>query len=224
MNRSVRLSIFPAIFFSLLLAAGVSAQNFSVQQASADPPQELSAAVRAVLGNQVLRVTGPNGLICEIWLRKDVPAKASPAAVLGVTFTQLDEGTLVAAMRLASDTRDYRRQGIKAGVYTMRYCLSPVNGNHQDVSPQRDFLLAIPAANDQDPATLTEAQTIDASKKSIGANHPSPWPLFPGDGSSGAPTIQHDTDDELWIAQFTVTIGGAPVRMGLVISGFGPQV
>jgi hypothetical protein len=223
MNRFVRLSIFFAIFLSLVLAARVSAQGFTVQQSTADPPQELSAAIRAVLSNQVLRVSGPNGLICEIWLRKDVPAKPA-AAALGVTFTQLDEGTLVAAMRLASDTRDYRRQGIKAGVYTMRYCLSPVNGNHQDVAPQRDFLLAIPAAMDQDPATLTEAQTIDASKKSIGANHPSPWPLFPGDGSSGAPTIQHDTDDELWIAQFTVTIGGALVRMGLVISGFGPQV
>ena len=195
-----------------------------MQQATADPPQELSAAIRAVLSNQVMRVSGPNGLICEIWLRKDVLAKASPAAVLGVTFTQLDEGTLVAAMRLPADTRDYRRQGIKAGVYTMRYCLSPVNGDHQDVSPQRDFLLAIPAAIDQDPATLTESQTIDLSKKSIGSNHPSPWPLFPGDASSGAPTIQHDTDDELWIAQFTVTIGSAPVRMGLVISGFGPQV
>ena len=223
MNRVVRLSIFSAIFLSLVLASHVSAQGFTVQQATADPPQELSAAIRAVLSNQVLRVSGPSGLICEIWLRKDAPAKPA-AAALGVTFTQLDEGTLVAAMRLASDTRDYRRQGVKAGVYTMRYCLSPVNGNHQDVAPQRDFLLAIPAANDQDPATLTEAQTIDASKKSIGANHPSPWPLFPGDSSSGAPTIQHDTDDELWIAQFTVTIGGAPVRMGLVISGFGPQV
>jgi hypothetical protein len=223
MNRFVRLSILSAIFLSLVLASHVSAQGFTVQQATADPPQEFSAAIRALLSNQVLRVSGPNGLICEIWLRKDVPAKPA-AAALGVTFTQLDEGTLVAAMRLPSDTRDYRRQGIKAGVYTMRYCLSPVNGNHQDVAPQRDFLLAIPAAMDQGPATLTESQTIDASKKSIGANHPSPWPLFPGDGSSGAPTIQHDTDDELWIAQFTVTIGGAPVRMGLVISGFGPQV
>jgi len=36
-----------------------------------------------------------------------------------------------------------------------------VNGNHQGVAPQRDFLLAIPAAADQDPATLTEAQTIE---------------------------------------------------------------
>lgn len=228
MSRFLRFSLFsvaiPAIFLSLVLVQRAAAQNFSVQQASAAPPQELSAAIRGVLSDQVLRVSGPNGLICEIWLRKDVPAKASPAAALGVTFTQLDEGTLVAAMRLAADTRDYRRQGIKAGVYTMRYCLSPVNGNHQDVSPQRDFLLAIPAANDPDPATVSEAQTIDMSKKSIGANHPSPWPLFPGDASAAPLSVTHDTDDELWIAQLTVSIGGAPVKMGLVISGFGPQV
>jgi len=45
-------------------------------------PQELSAAVRAVLGDQELRVSGLGGLICEIWLRKTVPAKA-PGQDLG---------------------------------------------------------------------------------------------------------------------------------------------
>ena len=201
-----------------------SAQGFSVVQATAAPPSELSAAVRAVLGDSVLRVSGPGGLICEIWLRKAVPAKAA-ATALGVTFTQLDEGTLVAAMRVAADTRDYRRQAVKAGVYTMRYCLSPVNGNHQDVAPQRDFLLAIPAAADLDPATVSEAQTIELSKKTIGSAHPSPWPLFPGEGDAGAAAaMKHDTDDDLWIAEFTVMFGTTPTRIGLVVSGFGPQV
>jgi hypothetical protein len=205
-------------------ASGASAQGFSIAQATAAPPAELSAAVRAVLGDSVLRVSGPNGLICEIWLRKSVPAKAA-ATALGVTFTQLDEGTLVAAMRVAADTRDYRRQAVKAGVYTMRYCLSPVNGNHQDVAPQRDFLLAIPASADADPATVSEAQTIELSKKTIGSAHPSPWPLFPGEGDAGAAAaMKHDTDDDLWIAEFTVTLGSTPTRIGLVVSGFGPQV
>ncbi len=201
-----------------------SAQGFSVVQANAAAPQELSAAVRTVMSDQVLRVSGPSGLICEIWLRKAVPAKAA-ATALGVTFTQLDEGTLVAVMRVAADTRDYRRQGVKAGVYTMRYCLSPVNGNHQDVAPQRDFLLAIPAAADLDPATVSETQTIELSKKTIGSAHPSPWPLFLGEGdASAAAAVKHDTDDDLWILEFTAMLGTTPTRMGLVISGFGPQV
>jgi hypothetical protein len=205
-------------------ASCVAAQNYSVQQASASAPAELSEAVRGALADQVLRLSGPNGLICEIWLRKTVPSKA-PAPALGVTFTQLNEGTLVGALRLPAETRDYRRQHIKAGVYTLRYCLSPVNGNHQGVAPQRDFLLAIPAALDADTADLSEAQTIELSKKSIGANHPSPWPLFPGDGDVGtAASITHDSDDDLWIVNFTVTLGTTPTRMGLVIAGFGPEV
>lgn len=223
-HRRAILTAIAAVTVVLGFASGAAAQGFSVVQASAPPPQELSAAVRAVLSDQVLRVSGPNGLICEIWLRKVVPAKAGGTA-LGVTFTQLDEGTLVAAMRIASDTRDYRRQGVKAGVYTMRYCLSPVNGNHQDVALQRDFLLAIPAAADQDPANVSEAQTIELSKKTTGSAHPSPWPLFPGEGdATAAPAVKHDTDDDLWIAQFTVMLGATPTRIGLVVSGFGPQV
>ena len=96
--------------------------------------------MRAVLSDQELRVSGPSGLICEVWFRKTVPAKA-PGQDLGVAYPQLDEGTLVAAVKFASTLKDYRKQEIKAGVYTLRYALSPVNGNHQGVAPQRDFLL-----------------------------------------------------------------------------------
>jgi hypothetical protein len=167
-------------------------------------------------------------VICEIWIRKTVPGQATTQN-LGVTYTQLAEGTLVAAIRFPADLKDYRRQNVKAGVYTLRYALSPVNGNHQGVAPQRDFLLAIPAAADQDPANVSQAQTIELSKKSTSANHASVWCLMPADGAAGAAAaVTHDNDADLWIAQFSVSIaaGGAaaPVRMGLVVAGFGPEV
>ena len=218
------------IFLVLMLsaAAQVSAQGYKIESAAVAAPTELSAAVRDTLSPQALRVTGPSGVVCEIWLRKSVPGQATTQN-LGVIYTQLQEGTLVAAIRFPTELKDYRRQNVKAGVYTLRYALSPVNGNHQGVAPQRDFLLAIPAATDQDPANVSAAQTIELSKKSTSTNHASVWSLMPGDGAAGAaPAVTHDGDADLWIAQFGIPIaaGGAaaPVRMGLVVAGFGPEV
>ena len=214
------------VFFVLILCAAVrvSAQGYKVESAAIAAPAELSAAVRDTLAPEALRVSGPGGVVCEIWLRKTVPGQAATQN-LGVIYTQLQEGTLVAAIRFPTDLKDYRRQLVKAGIYTLRYALSPVNGNHQGVAPQRDFLLAIPAAADQDPANVSAAQTIELSKKSTSTNHASVWSLTPGDGAAGAaPAVTHDSDADLWMAQFGVSIAGATVRMGLVVVGFGPEV
>jgi hypothetical protein len=132
-------------------------------------------------------------------------------------------------IRLAAEVKDYRRAVIKAGVYTLRYALSPVNGNHQGVAPQRDFLLAIPAATDQDPVNVSESAVIEMSKKSTSTNHASVWSLAPGVGAAAAaPDITHDGENDLWIVQFGLPIGAggaaSPVRMGLVVVGFGPEV
>jgi len=214
--------------FALLVCGRAQAQGYTVEVTNDAPPESLSAAVRDSLAPKGLRVTTPSGPLCEIWLRKAVPGVA-PSQELGVIYPQLQEGTLVGAIVLNADDKDYRRQVVHAGVYTLRYALSPVNGDHQGVAPQRDFLLAIPAAADPDPATLTEKQTIDLSKKSTSANHPSVWSLMPGEGNASAKAeITHDTEDDFWILQFSVPIatGGAavPVRMGLVVVGFGPEV
>jgi hypothetical protein len=222
-------STLPIVFVLMFFAAPrISAQGYKIETAAVTAPAELSAAVRDTLSPQALRVSGPSGVVCEIWLRKSVPGQAAPQN-LGIIYTQIQEGTLVAVIRFPSELKDYRRQNVKAGVYTLRYALSPVNGNHQGVAPQRDFLLAIPVAADQDPASLGQAQTIELSKKSTSTNHASVWSLMPGDGAANAaPAITHDADSDLWMAQFSISIaaGGAaaPVRMGLVVVGFGPEV
>jgi hypothetical protein len=220
------------ILFALMLwgAARVSAQSYKVESVDADPPQSLSAAVRAQLLPQALRVSGANGLICEIWVRKVVTGQAA-AQTNGAIYTEIPEGALIAAIRFPADLKDYRRQIVKAGVYTLRYGLSPVNANHQGVAPHRDFLLAIPAAADLDPANIAATKTIELSKQSTTTDHPSVWCLMPGDGAEGSPTpatIKHDAENDLWFVNFSLSLHygsaiGYP-RMGLVIEGFGPEV
>jgi hypothetical protein len=228
MNSRIRRAFLLMFALAALASARVQAQGYTVDVTNDAPPPSLSAEIRDTLAPKGLRVTTPSGLLCEIWLRKSVPGAAA-SQDLGVIYPQLKMGVLVGAMVLNADVKDFRRQVVHAGVYTLRYALSPVNGNHQGVAPQRDFLVAIPADADKDPASLNENQTIEASKKSTSTNHPSVWSLMPGEGNASAkPEMKHDEADDFWLLQFSVPIaaGGAPapVRMGLVVVGFGPEV
>jgi hypothetical protein len=223
------------VLLAIALCCGsqVFAQDYKVESADVPVPAELSDAVRAVFSPQAMRVSGPTGLICEIWLRKAAINLQAPVENADAKFSGIPQGTLVAAIRFPSDMKDYRRQSVKAGVYTLRYALSPVSANHQGVAPHRDFLLAIPAAVDQDPAVVTAIQAIDLARRSTTTNHPSVWCLMPSDveGASGPPaSVTHDTENNFWIVNFdeplysaSTHVGGF-LRMGLVVNGFGPEV
>src|SRR5712692_8809247 len=152
----------------LFCAATAAAQGYKVEKATLAPPTELSAAVRDSLSGEALRVAGPGGPLCEIWLRKAVPAKGGASQGMGIAYGQLAEGTLVAVIRFSAEVKDYRQQRVKPGVYTLRYALVPVDGNHLGVAPQRDFLLAAPAAADTDPANQTRNATLELSRKTTG--------------------------------------------------------
>jgi hypothetical protein len=210
----------------LWVIAPAAAQSYKVEKANDSPPAELSAAVRGTLSSDALKVTGPNGPLCEVWLRKSVPA-AAPTQEMDVTFRQIAEGTLAGAIRFPGDVKDFRRQTIHAGVYTLRYALIPVDGNHLGVSEQRDFLLIGPAAADADPALLTRDQTLDLSRKATGSNHPSVWSLGPvaADGSS-LPAVTHDEADDTWMLEFQLALegGGGPVPMALIVAGHAPDI
>lgn len=207
--------------------AGAAGQNYEVKKGQTPPPSELAAGVKDVLQQQVLTVTGPAGTVCEIWLRKSVPSAATPSQELGITFGQIAEGTLVGAVRFPALVQDYRKQSIRPGVYTLRYALVPVDGNHQGVAPQRDYLLAAPASVDSNPAQVSPEQTIALSRKSLGS-HPSPWSLGPPiDDASGLPKMVHQQEGDLWVLEFSVSVGSgassSAVPMALVIIGHAPE-
>jgi hypothetical protein len=218
----------PSFFLFALLAcasSNASAQSYKAEALNEVPPKELAMPIQAALSQTGIRVTGPSGPVCDLWLGKLVPVKASATQTLGVVFPQLAQGTLVGAIRLPNSTKDYRKQLIKAGVYTLRYELVPENGNHMGVAPQRDFVLASPAAADQDASTLTIDQTMALSRKATGSNHPSVWSLAPPeDHPKSLPSVFHLDDGDLWLVEFSLPLGGAPpVPMALVVVGSAPE-
>ena len=102
------------------IASSASAQEFKVEAVSVAAPAELAPAVRETLGNAAMRVVGPEGPLCEIWLRKVVPARATPQQALGIAYGQFEEGTLIGAVRFLREARDFRKQLVKPGVFTLR--------------------------------------------------------------------------------------------------------
>jgi hypothetical protein len=219
----------PSLLLALFAATSAAAQTYKVETANAPAPKELAAAVRDSLSSSALRVSGPQGTVCEIWLRKAVPASAAPSGELGVAYGQLSDGTLVGAIRFAAAAKDYRKQEIKPGVYTLRYALQPVDGDHQGVSPYRDYLLLAPAAADTSIAPLNDKDVYALSRKASGTGHPSVWSLVTADAAPPAlPGIAHQDDGDLWVVYFQAQVqaaGGAlsPMNMGLVIAGHAPE-
>lgn len=228
MNRGLKAIFSAAVVASLfLLLPGTSAAaEYRAEKAGA-PPEELGPAVRETLAPEGIRIIGPEGPLCEIWVRTSVPAAAGAAQQLGIAYPQIVEGTLMGAVRFLREAKDYRRQSVKPGVYTLRYGLHPTDGNHMGVATQRDFLLLVPAAADSSPSGVTYNDLLGLSRKASGTNHPSVWSLEPASGET-EPKLLHKEDEDHWVLQFSVQVqpqGGAATKLtlGLVVVGSAPE-
>jgi hypothetical protein len=226
-SRLFRFSL--ALLAGLALAPSAHAQDYKVESFDSAAPSELTPAIRESLGSAAVRVIGPQGPLCEIWFRAAVPARAAAEQKLGVAYGQFDEGTLFGAVRFLRENRDFRKQLVKPGVYTLRYALNPVDGNHMGVSPIRDFLLLLPAAEDVNPANVTREDTLKLSKKSIGLNHPSVWSITSGEGEhTKLPDVVRLEEEDAWVLYFRIQVqpaGGAatPLTLGLIVFGHAPE-
>lgn len=216
-------SILLSALLALVFSASAAAQSYKLESAATSAPDALAASVRDILSQNSLRVTGPAGPLCEIWLRKSLPAAATPNTGLGIAFGQIAIGTLVGAIRFEARASDYRQQAIRPGVYTLRYMLQPVDGNHLGLSANRDYLLAIPAALDSSPAAIGAKDLVALSCKASGTGHPSIWNLMPPDPPPASlPKIIHQEDGNLWVVFFQAPLA-SPAAMGLVLVGHAPE-
>jgi hypothetical protein len=184
--------------------------------------------VKESLAGEGVRVVGPDGPLCEVWLRKAVPARSTPSGELGIAYPQMEEGTLVGAVRFLAAARDYRRQGIKPGTYTLRYSLHPVDGNHLGVAAQRDFLLLAPAVADTGTARVAYNDLMALSRRASGTNHPAIWSLVPPESESSEPGVRHREEEDHWVllipAQFHPEGGSALARtLAVVVVGAAPE-
>jgi hypothetical protein len=160
------------------------------------------------------------GTSVAFWWVKDLPLKTGSGAP---SWADAAEGTLVGAVKLDRDFHDIRGRVVKAGVYTLRYGVQPVNGDHLGVSPFREFLLLCPAAADADAAPRGHDGTVELSKQAIGGSHPAVWSLDPPVAVE-APLAIHTTDlgHKALVMEVPVSRDGKPagtLRFGVVLVG-----
>ena len=95
---------------------------------------------------------------------------------------EIRPGAFVGVARILSPWTDARGQRIPAGNYTLRYVLQPLTKDHFRTTPQRDFLLLLPAAKDESPALRADLDAMTAGSREVsGTGHPAVIALLPGE-------------------------------------------
>src|SRR6267154_807648 len=161
------------------------------------PPSEVAPAVAQAMQKAGTKITNNGAAYCEIWFRTDKPS--GPKANEENITLQLPQGALLGVIQFTGNGSDRRGQTIKPGVYTLRYGIMPVNGDHQGAAPQRDFLLMTPAADDKDlNSTPNFEALVVMSRKASGTPHPAVLSVWKPDAPTPGFSKQNEAD---WVLQ-----------------------
>lgn len=215
--RSAIAFLAACIVFSSTVA---HAAEYRVETSDESPPEELAAPVAQQLGPQSVRVvSGKSRTLCQLWLCKQWPAKADfkPSSTVLYPF---DVGELIGVVKFRRKATDFRGQEIAAGVYTMRYGLQPVDGNHVGTSDTRDFLLLEKVDEDKQPQEVPQEQLFKRSAEAAGTSHPAIFSLLPAGKTAQPPSIEHDQQRDLWVVSWAGrTADGKSLPLALVVAG-----
>jgi len=203
----------PPVFRALLPLLSFSLVAFGQYTAgpAGAPPSEVSAAIAQGLQKTGVKISNGGNAYCEIWFRADKPSGAKTTEE-NVTLPQMPVGALLGVIRFDGNGSDRRGQTIKAGVYTLRYGIMPVNGDHQGAAPQRDFLLMTPASDDTDlNATPSFEALVAMSRKASRTPHPAVLSFWKADSDAPGFAKQGEAD---WVLQ--AKIGDTPIAVILI--------
>lgn len=205
----------PAIILTFTLAA--AAADYRVEPLHEGPPtDQLSSEVAAQIsatGVKVIR--GTKSTLCEIWPCKQWDVKPGFHATPALLYP-FHPGQLVGVIRYRRRGSDFRDQDMARGLYTLRYALQPVDGNHEGTSPTRDFLLMVKAEDDKSAKPMGTDQLNELSAEAAETNHPAMLCLQEAHATDDAkPSMLHNEDRDWWIVRFTgkAAAGGKTSRL-----------
>jgi hypothetical protein len=214
MNRLHKLRLHLLIASFLTIAA--FAQSGKVER-TGPAPSAVPSAVHTVLEDKGYRVTLNDGWTAELWLARDL--KLTPKDVPGALYPELSNGEFVGVLSLPKGMSDFRGQAVPAGTYTLRYHLIPQDANHMGVSPDPDFLLAIPVDSDPKPEVSYPLEKLVAlSSKTTGA-HPAVLAME----KAGEPGTTVFDDQKFLVLTVTTNAGAKPEKLGIVLKGQAAQ-
>ena len=231
MIRVLRVGIllcFGVIFISL--AASQEGKKFSIKTADTPIPKELSPEIAKLLVESSVQLLDSTGKpICEVWLRKELPTDATEGQLkTGVTFREVKQGEILGAVQFHQKWTDYRKQLVKAGVYTMRLGYQPTDGKHTaDVSDYHEFALVIAAKDDKKKDLIEPKSLSDKSGDSLELAHPGVFMLWPNPTPKKEATIDARPKDH-WVVNGRIQLvaggkaTGKDIGIGLTLVGHSP--
>ena len=199
----LRLTVFAACL--LTSVAAVRADDEHELETIDELPKGLSPAIEKLVNPEGFRVVGEDGPVADVWLLKDLAVEPGFKSSLSKLYA-FKPGQLIGALRIADGVEytDFKGQEMKAGTYTLRYGLQPMDGNHVGTSETSDFLLALPAAIDTKvDAIATKEELSEESAKAAGSTHPAIFSLVDPKRASRKAKLEFDDFTEHWILSFT---------------------
>jgi hypothetical protein len=221
MHRAVRFAHNRHLtLLSCLLAASLAlpshAATPSVERIGALTGAGVSDGLKKAVDEKGYSVVLGDGGSAQLWFARMLQTKTKDAA--GALYPELTSGEFVAVVTFPKGSMDYRGQAIPAGTYTLRYQYLPQDANHMGVSPNPDFLLAIPVALDPDPATNLPYKTMIAlSAKTTGTSHPAVIAM--GTAGSSSTVSQDDQAMTILTVEMLTSSSGKSEKLGIVLKG-----
>jgi hypothetical protein len=220
---------FGVALFLFSFASSQEGKKYSVQTAATPIPKELSMPIQKLLADGSVQLLDPAGkVICDVWLRKDLPADATPEQIkTGVTYREVKQSEILGAIQFHRDWTDYRKQKIKAGVYTMRLGFQPADGKHtSDISDFQDFAIVTGVKNDTRTTLMETKAMIETSGDSLGLGHPGVFMLWPYAKPGKEPDLAARPKNH-WVLQSKTNLvvggkAGGVLGIGLTLVGHSP--
>lgn len=187
--------------FSLAMLAYCSGIIFAEHKSepiSQAVPDSVSSDIKNATMNSGFQISGDDGKpLLKIWVAKSALGTSKPAGPKGnILFPFLSEGQFLGVVEVLAEIGDYRDQPIVPGVYTFRYGIQPVNGDHLGASPYRDFGCLIPSKVDKSPGILTKKVLEKNSAEAAGTSHPAIMMfLAPSQDSKPGQILRDDEND-----------------------------
>jgi hypothetical protein len=199
---------------------------YSIKEAKMPLPEGLKEPIAKAMGERSFQFLDAKGtVLCELWVRKEIPAKATADQIKnGLTYRELQEGTVLGVVQFPKAITDYRKQTIKAGVYTLRLGFQPENGDHMGTAPFNEFCLLIPAAEDKKLDPLPGKELQELSTKASGTSHPAVLLLFPVPlKDAGADARVVDKGEGHWVLtlKLDLKVGDEKPSLGLGLTLIG---
>jgi len=215
MNQCRKILAF--VLFVLLAAASLPAQSPKVER-TAPAPASASSEIKAALQEKGYRVTLADGWSAELWLVKNLKLTAQEAP--GALYPELSNSEFIGVLNLPKGMNDFRGQAIPSGTYSLRYQLLPQDANHMGISPNPDFLLAIPISSDTNPESVYPLRKlVTLSSKATGA-HPAVIAME----NAGEPGTAVFNEQKMLVMTVTVPSSSAqPEGLGIVLKGQASQ-